>query len=97
MPIYEYECTQCGKIDEVIQKFSEKPLKKCKRCSGKLQKLISHSSFHLKGTGWYVTDYAGKPRDTSPPPPKQEAKASSADTGQKQDNKKTKKPADKTS
>lgn len=96
MPIYEYECTQCGKIDEVIQKFSDKPLTKCKRCSGKLHKLISHSSFHLKGTGWYVTDYAGKSRNTSPSKMK-EAKASSADTGQKQDNQKTKKPADKTS
>jgi len=96
MPIYEYECAQCGKIDEVLQKFSDKPLKKCKRCSGKLHKLISHSSFHLKGTGWYVTDYADKSRNT-PPPPKKEAKASSADAGQSKDTKKKKKPADKTS
>ena len=64
MPIYEYQCDQCGKLEEVIQKFSDKPLKKCRHCSGKLQKLISHSAFHLKGTGWYVTDYAGKsPKD----------------------------------
>ena len=60
MPIYEYQCEQCGKLDEVIQKFSDKPLTKCKNCSGKLHKLISQSAFHLKGTGWYVTDYAGK-------------------------------------
>ncbi len=60
MPIYEYQCEQCGKLDEVIQKFSDKPLTKCKHCSGKLHKLISQSAFHLKGTGWYVTDYAGK-------------------------------------
>ncbi|MBW1754399.1 MAG: zinc ribbon domain-containing protein [Deltaproteobacteria bacterium] len=65
MPIYEYECMQCGKIGEVLQKFSDKTLKKCSHCSGKLQKLISHSSFHLKGTGWYVTDYAGKSGNTS--------------------------------
>ena len=58
MPIYEYECTRCGKIEEIFQKFSDKPLNKCKKCSGKLHKLISHSSFHLKGTGWYATDYA---------------------------------------
>ena len=65
MPIYEYQCDQCGKLEEVIQKFSDKPLKKCRHCSGKLQKLISQSAFHLKGTGWYVTDYAGKsPKDT---------------------------------
>ena len=60
MPIYEYQCDQCGKIQEAIQKFSDRPLTKCKHCSGKLNKLISHSTFHLKGTGWYVTDYAGK-------------------------------------
>ena len=58
MPIYEYECKKCGQIKEVFQKFSDKPLTRCKQCSGKLHKLISHSSFHLKGTGWYVTDYA---------------------------------------
>lgn len=60
MPIYEYQCDQCGKIQEAIQKFSDRPLTECKHCSGKLNKLISHSTFHLKGTGWYVTDYAGK-------------------------------------
>jgi len=60
MPIYEYECSKCGRVDEVLQKFSDKPLVKCRHCSGKLHKLISHSSFHLKGTGWYITDYAGK-------------------------------------
>lgn len=60
MPIYEYECTQCGHIHEVLQKFSDKPLTKCSQCSGRLHKLVSHSSFHLKGSGWYVTDYAGK-------------------------------------
>jgi putative FmdB family regulatory protein len=65
MPIYEYECSECGRIDEVIQKFSDKPLTKCKYCSGKLHKLISHSSFHLKGTGWYVTDYANASRSSA--------------------------------
>ena len=60
MPIYEYECTTCGNVEEALQKFSDKPLKKCKNCSGKLHKLVSQSTFHLKGTGWYVTDYASK-------------------------------------
>jgi putative FmdB family regulatory protein len=60
MPLYEYMCEKCGDVEEAIQKFSDKPLKKCKHCSGKLNKLISQSSFHLKGTGWYVTDYANK-------------------------------------
>ena len=97
MPLYEYECMQCGKIDEVLQKFSAKPLKKCHHCSGKLQKLISHSSFHLKGTGWYVTDYAGKSGNTSTTPEKA-AKASSTDTSKSESSKtKTEKSADKTS
>ena len=65
MPIYEYECTKCGNLEEVLQKFSDKPLKKCPQCSGKLVKLVSHSSFHLKGTGWYVTDYANKSSSTA--------------------------------
>ncbi len=60
MPIYEYGCTKCGNVEEALQKFSDKPLKKCRHCSGKLQKLISQSAFHLKGSGWYVTDYANK-------------------------------------
>ncbi len=66
MPIYEYQCTACGDVEEVLQKFSDKPIKKCRHCSGKVQKLISNSSFHLKGTGWYVTDYANKSKKSSP-------------------------------
>lgn len=57
MPIYEYECAQCGKIREAFQKISDAPLQVCEHCNGKLRKLISQNSFHLKGTGWYVTDY----------------------------------------
>ncbi|WP_319404691.1 zinc ribbon domain-containing protein [uncultured Desulfosarcina sp.] len=60
MPLYEYQCTECGEIEEAIQKFSDAPLTTCRHCSGKLNKLISQSSFHLKGTGWYVTDYSKK-------------------------------------
>ena len=59
MPIYEYECTACGNVQEAFQKISEAPLEKCNRCEGKLNKIVSHSSFHLKGSGWYVTDYGG--------------------------------------
>ena len=58
MPIYEFECTKCGHQTEVWQKFSDKPLTKCNTCKGKMKKLISQSTFHLKGSGWYVTDYA---------------------------------------
>ncbi len=59
MPIYEYECSECGSIEEAFQKMSDSPLKECSKCKGKLSKLVSHSSFHLKGSGWYVTDYGG--------------------------------------
>jgi putative FmdB family regulatory protein len=65
MPIYEYECDKCGRIEEALQRFSDMPLTTCKNCSGKLHKLISQSAFHLKGTGWYVTDYSGKTNKTS--------------------------------
>lgn len=61
MPIYEYRCGECGKVLEVIQKFSDDPLETCPECRGRLTKLISKTSFQLKGTGWYVTDYARKP------------------------------------
>jgi len=62
MPIYEYECTECGEKCEVIQKFKDKPLKTCPECGGRMHKLISHSTFILKGSGWYVTDYASPDR-----------------------------------
>ena len=78
MPIYEYECNQCGKKEEVLQKFSDQPLTTCKYCSGKLHKLISHSSFHLKGTGWYVTDYADKSKKTSQTESQEKAPVSKA-------------------
>ena len=58
MPIYEYECTKCGHQTEVWQKFSDKALTKCHQCKGRMKKLVSQSTFHLKGSGWYVTDYA---------------------------------------
>ena len=60
MPIYEYECEKCRKTIEVIQKMSDKPLKKHDGCGGALTKLISAAGFQFKGTGWYVTDYARK-------------------------------------
>jgi len=57
MPIYEYECLDCGKHFEIFQKISDEPLKECRVCNGRLNRLISMCSFQLKGTGWYVTDY----------------------------------------
>ena len=60
MPIYEYRCSECGKEFEIMQKITDDPLSQCISCQGNVQKLISNTSFHLKGTGWYVTDYANK-------------------------------------
>jgi putative FmdB family regulatory protein len=60
MPIYEYKCQKCGKEFDVFQKISDSPVTSCKFCKGRVSKLISLSSFHLKGSGWYVTDYGGK-------------------------------------
>ena len=65
MPIYEYRCEKCGRQLEVIQKFSDKPLATCSSCHGKLTKLVSQASFQLKGSGWYVTDYAKKSESKS--------------------------------
>jgi len=80
MPIYEYQCEKCGSVTEAIQNFSDPPLTACTSCSGALHKLISQSSFHLKGSGWYVTDYAGRKTATAPPE-KAEKKSSAPDSG----------------
>ncbi len=60
MPIYEYKCRKCGRQYEVFQGISDPELKSCKFCKGNVHKLVSLSSFSLKGSGWYTTDYAGK-------------------------------------
>jgi putative FmdB family regulatory protein len=59
MPIYEYHCSKCGDF-ETMQKMSDKPLTQCPTCRRKVTKLISNTSFQLKGSGWYITDYARK-------------------------------------
>lgn len=60
MPLYEYQCASCQKVHEVMQKFSDAPMATCPDCNGSVSKLISMSSFALKGSGWYTTDYKGK-------------------------------------
>ena len=60
MPIYEYVCEKCGSRIEIIQRVGDAPPKRCQKCRGKLQKAISRTSFQLKGSGWYATDYPGK-------------------------------------
>ena len=62
MPIYEYECGRCQHRFELIQKFSDKKVRKCPECGGRVERLISPPAIRFKGTGWYVTDYADKGR-----------------------------------
>jgi putative FmdB family regulatory protein len=60
MPLYEYQCKKCGHRFEKIQKFSDKPIKKCPECGGPVEQTISAPAVQFKGSGWYVTDYAKK-------------------------------------
>jgi putative FmdB family regulatory protein len=91
MPIYEYRCEHCGHTVEILQKVGARPRRKCEKCSGRLKKLISRTSFHLKGGGWYTEGYSkqaasktaeAKPADKKPadkkPAGKSEKKTASA-------------------
>jgi putative FmdB family regulatory protein len=66
MPLYEYECDDCGHRFELIRKFSDQPVSVCPACAGRVRKLVSSSAIQFKGTGWYVTDYARKPSGGQP-------------------------------
>lgn len=67
MPIYEYQCESCNHKFEAIQKFSDPLLTECPSCHKEaLKKLISAAAFHLKGTGWYETDFKDKPTPRKP-------------------------------
>ena len=62
MPIYEYQCESCGRQFEVMQRMTEPLLTVCEQCGGHVRRLISQTSFVLKGSGWYVTDYPSDSR-----------------------------------
>jgi len=91
MPIYEYECRKCKSHTEAFQKVNDKPLTKCKKCGGRLEKVISAPAIQFKGSGWYVTDYANKATKSE--------KSESESTSEKKPEKKTidSSPAKKTS
>ena len=98
MPIYEFECRKCKAKLEVFQKMNDKPPVKCRKCGGRLEKLVSASAIQFKGSGWYVTDYAGNGRKAAEKAEKDTA-ASSTSSEDKKSEKKTKEssPAKKTS
>jgi len=80
MPIYEYVCQKCGHHLEVMQKLSDKPLSRCPDCRGKLEKILSQTSFQLKGSGWYASDYASRGKTKSDNGEKSESKTETKDS-----------------
>jgi putative FmdB family regulatory protein len=98
VPIYEYECRACGDELEIIQKMSEGPLRKCPSCGAlKLHRKISRSAFHLKGDGWYVTDYAKNGKDKSKEAQESSSKSESSKSETKSETKSESKSSDKSS
>jgi putative FmdB family regulatory protein len=91
VPIYEYQCTQCGEVFEAFQKITDEPLTNCKFCSSKVEKLFSHSSFQLKGSGWYLTDYARRSSSSAMDKPKTTDSAEKPDTAKASETKSTEK------
>jgi putative FmdB family regulatory protein len=82
VPLYEYQCKKCKHKFEKIQKFSDPPVKKCPECGSPVEKLLHAPAVQFKGTGWYVTDYAGK---KGAPPDGAEKKSDSAGGEKKED------------
>ena len=85
MPIYEYECTKCGHRFEKIQKISARRVGKCPECKGRVERMVHAPAIQFKGSGWYVTDYAGK---GSPSESEKTGESSGPDSG-KSDSKKS--------
>jgi putative FmdB family regulatory protein len=67
VPLYEYKCLSCGQLSERIESVSGPHLKKCPHCRGKVERLLSPPAIQFKGSGWYVTDYAGKSKGAETP------------------------------
>jgi putative FmdB family regulatory protein len=91
MPLYEYKCHSCGKTIEVLQRFSDEPLKTHEGCGGDVERLISASAFHLKGSGWYATDYA---KSNGEKPGEKQADEKKADEKKSDDKKAESKPGE---
>src|SRR5579864_1739013 len=95
MPLYEYQCKKCGHRFEKIQKFSDKPIKKCPECGGPVEKLLSAAAVQFKGSGWYVTDYAKKSHAPSSDSGSKDSKESKKDEKKSESSTKESKKADK--
>src|SRR5262250_1148496 len=91
MPLYEYQCKKCHHRFEKIQKFSDKPVKKCPECGGPVEQLLSAPAVQFKGSGWYVTDYAKK-SSASSSDSDSKPKESTSDTSKSESSKKEDKP-----
>jgi putative FmdB family regulatory protein len=78
MPLYEYQCDACGRVFELIRKFSDLPLEKCPHCGGAVHKLFSSPAIQFKGSGFYITDYPKK--DQTPTAPSGESTSDTAST-----------------
>ena len=89
MPLYEYLCKKCGHRFEKIQKFSDKPVKKCPECGGPVEQVISAPAVQFKGSGWYVTDYAKKSGSSA-----RSSDSSSTDSKESKESKKDDKKSD---
>ena len=98
MPIYEFECQKCKAHTEVFQKMSDKSPTKCDKCGGRLEKQVSASAIQFKGSGWYVTDYAGNGKKAAEKAESDAASASDkASDSEKKDSKKSDKKSKDTS
>ena len=75
MPLYEYECTSCGRRFEVLQKYSDESVSVCIHCGGPVNRLLSSTAIQFKGTGWYVTDYARKSSPSAESKSKEDGKS----------------------
>jgi len=80
MPLYEYRCKKCSKTFEMLQKINTEPLANCIFCQGNAERLISVSSFRLKGSGWYISDYKKKSTESKP-----KLKSNTKKTGESKD------------
>jgi putative FmdB family regulatory protein len=80
MPLYEYECTQCGERVEIIQKISDPPYSHCPICGSAMRKLISTPAIQFKGSGFYKTDYAAPKKSETPSDSKPESKSDGKST-----------------